>query len=163
MSTRASVSKKTKRKRADQTGVLMRGVVKAMCSNTANRATRAIDLEYGRNAIVQVRKRIKYATSHMEKCLYVAVAIMLGYNVFVRRGKIMVEEKPEVQQSQSSRGGGGSKGKGITDKERAFLFYSMWRLRKEQNPFFDYMNKDVVLMICYFVMKDKVDVIMSQL
>lgn len=162
MSTRVSVSK---RKRVDQTGVLMRGVVKAMRSGTANRATRAIDLEYGKNVIVQVRKRIKYATTHMEKCLYVAVAIMLGYNVFVRRGKIMVEEKEKkVQQSQSSgRGGGGSKGKGITDKERAFLFYSMWRLRKEQNPSFDYMNKDAVLMICYFVMKDKVDVIMSQL
>lgn len=165
MRAKVLVSKK-KRKRVDQTNNLMRGVVKAMRSGMANRATREIDLQYGKNVIVQIRKRIKYAKTYLEKCMYVAVALMLGYRVFVRRSKVMVEEKEEKHQHQllaQATSNRTNNGGGITDLERAFMFYCMWRLRKEDNPSFEYLNKDATLMICYFIVKKDVDQIMDQI
>ena len=101
--------------------------------------------------------------------ILIILLVLLQYKIWVGDGGVprilQLQEEVETVQAKSKqrrrRNGGGSNG--ITDKDRAFMFYCMWRLRKEENPSFEYLNKDTTLMICYFIVKEQVDEIMSQL
>ena len=124
-------------------------------------ASLADERAYGMKTIVKLRKMIKQSTTHDELALLLVVALMLEYQVVVRRGKIQLFTNTQRSASASAGSGrGGGKNK-ITDAMRAMQSYMCFKFRKNENPSFESLSKDTALMICYHILKEQVDDIMG--
>ena len=123
-------------------------------------ASLADERAYGQKTIVKLRKMIKQATSSFMVRIFVTIALMLGYKVESRRGKIQIFEKEPKTRSRS-KSAASPGGDTITDAMRAMQFYMCFRFRKDENPAFEYLNKDTALLICYSILKKQVDALVD--
>jgi len=159
----------TKQKRSlDVSTTDIKSLYKETCSHLNKRskvllASLEDERAYGQRTIVKLRQKIKLAKTRAELLEWVTVAIMLGYEIVVRRGKVQLFEHEQVMVKSKSRNRKGPTNGGEDPVVVAMTFYMCWRYRKDENPTFRYLSRDTVLMICYRIIQPLVDSVMSEI